>query len=329
MKVLPKISIVTPSFNQAEFLEQTIESVLSQGYPNLEYFVMDGGSNDRSVEIIKKYESHLAGWVSEKDRGQSHAINKGLNLSTGDVFNWLNSDDYYEQGTLQKVGEYFSDPDLNVLCGRSRLFGEGLPSRISPGTDIYPNQLAKTIGQARIDQPETFFRKQLINKIGVVNENLHYLMDRELWIRYLLVFGLNGIKQIPDILVNFRLHNLSKTVSQASKFEKERDDLYFTLASTLINSDESNHFELCFSDSKVLESCDFQIHNAELIRLAIQYFFMLKADELFFQKKFKVAREVLDFEKMDEIRKDRIFKKLNSRLLFPDVVLRLMYNLKS
>ena len=102
MKVLPKISIVTPSFNQAEFLEQTIESVLSQGYPNLEYFVMDGGSNDRSVEIIKKYESHLAGWVSEKDRGQSHAINKGLNLSTGDVFNWLNSDDYYEQAVRRK-----------------------------------------------------------------------------------------------------------------------------------------------------------------------------------------------------------------------------------
>src|ERR1700741_4157141 len=98
---LPTISIVTPSFNQGQFLEQTIDSILSQQYPGLQYIIIDGGSTDNSVEIIKKYEKHLHFWVSEPDKGQSHAINKGLNIATGEVFNWLCSDDYYTPGSLK------------------------------------------------------------------------------------------------------------------------------------------------------------------------------------------------------------------------------------
>src|SRR6056297_3391010 len=103
--MLPKISIVTPSFNQGKFLEKTIKSVIDQNYPHLEYIIIDGGSTDSSLNIIKKYEKHLDYWISEPDRGQSHAINKGLNYCSGQIFNWINSDDYLEPGALFKVAE--------------------------------------------------------------------------------------------------------------------------------------------------------------------------------------------------------------------------------
>jgi glycosyltransferase involved in cell wall biosynthesis len=226
---LPKITIVTPSYNQGHFIEQTICSVLEQGYPNLEYIIIDGGSRDNTVELIKKYEKHLAYWVSEKDKGQSDAINKGLNRATGEIVNWLNSDDYYEKGALNKVGEAFSDPAVNVYCGISRVFGEN-KEYYSGGTDIYAGNLAKSIGWARIDQPETFFRKTVWDNLGGLEQQFHYLMDRDFWVRYLLTYGLGEIKKTNDLLVHFRLHAGSKTVSQQEGFVKEGLNYYFSLA---------------------------------------------------------------------------------------------------
>ncbi|NVO00781.1 MAG: glycosyltransferase, partial [Geobacteraceae bacterium] len=125
MTAPPKITIVTPSYNQGRFLEKTILSVLDQGYPNLEYIVIDGGSTDESVEIIKKYADRLTYWVSEPDRGQSHAINKGFERATGEIFGWLNSDDWYHPGALQAVAEAFAaNPDVGAVVGAGEMVDE-------------------------------------------------------------------------------------------------------------------------------------------------------------------------------------------------------------
>lgn len=224
-----KISIITPSFNQALYLEETIESVLSQGYNNLEYIIIDGGSTDNSVDIIKKYEKHLSYYISEPDKGQSDAIIKGYLKSTGDVINWLNSDDYYEPGALHKVGEAFMNPHVNVYCGISRVFSSG-KDHYTKGTDIYLDNLEKTIAWARIDQPETFMRKEVWNMLGTVDPQYHYLMDKELWIRYLLAYGMTGILKTEHLIAHFRHHEQSKTVSQQDGFISEGFDLFYSMA---------------------------------------------------------------------------------------------------
>ena len=160
----PRISIVTPSFNQGKYIEQTIQSVLNQNYPNLEYIIIDGGSTDNTVEIIKKYETQISYWISEPDKGQTDAINKGFAKCTGDIFNWINSDDYYESGTFHKLAQQFtSDPSVNVVCGKEWGFNDQDPSDkiFFPGS-VISSTVFETIRVGIIDQPCTFFRKKIL-----------------------------------------------------------------------------------------------------------------------------------------------------------------------
>lgn len=226
---LPRISIVTPSYEQGQFIEETIDSVLSQGYDHLEYIIIDGGSQDKTVEIIKKYEKHLSYWVSEPDKGQSHAINKGLSRCTGEIFNWLNSDDYYEPDSFAHIAGVFDREKCDIYCGKSRIFDSTGILFTSRGTDIYPDRLDKTIGRARIDQPESFWRTDILKGIGGINDDLHYLMDRDIWIKYLFANGQEKVFQDDKILVNFRHHDDSKTVSDRSKFKRERNDYFLAM----------------------------------------------------------------------------------------------------
>lgn len=231
----PKISLVTPSFNQAQYIEQTICSVLDQNYPNLEYIIIDGGSTDETISIIKKYEKHLSYWVSEPDKGQTDAINKGLAKCTGEIFNWINSDDYYEPGTFNKLANYFSDNRVDVVCGKEWGFEDRQPEKrtLHKGT-IIGKDLFETVRIGIIDQPCTFFRKEKLKDFFPLYHSLRYVMDRQLWWQYLLKYGQKNILQVEDIFTNFRYHNSSKSISEGSYFEHEFDLLKHSLFRQLI-----------------------------------------------------------------------------------------------
>lgn len=316
--MIPRISIVTPSFNQGQYLEQTIDSVLSQNHPNLEYIIIDGGSTDGSVEIIKKYEKHLDYWTSEKDNGQSHAINKGFVHATGDIFNWLNSDDYYLPDALKTVTEHFVDPSLSVLCAKSRIVQEGKTIKISSGTDIYESNLAKTIGWARIDQPETFFRKSCLDKIGGVNQNLHYVMDKELWMRYLFHFGLDGVKEVDDQLVAFRLHETSKTSTRQLDFEAETNALFYQIATDLDLVDLAVEIAKMGLPKQSIVS-NFNNINDKLCYQSLHYFLLYQYERYYAENQFEKAKSlayILDLGILDQ--NDLVgYKKISHRMNYP------------
>jgi hypothetical protein len=181
----PRISIVTPSYNQGRFIEETIRSVLLQGYPDLEYIITDGGSRDQSVEIIKKYGPWLTYWVSEQDRGQSHAINKGFDRSTGPLLGWLNSDDILLPNALATVAVNLPRLDEPVLiAGRAEIRDVSLTRTILV-VDRIPRTFSDVFSQfdTFFPQPSVFFTREALKLAGVLKEDLHYSMDLELWLR--------------------------------------------------------------------------------------------------------------------------------------------------
>jgi glycosyltransferase involved in cell wall biosynthesis len=181
---LPKISIVTPSYNQGQFLEKTILSVLEQGYPSLEYVIIDGGSSDNSLQIIKKYEAHLDYWISEPDRGQSHAINKGFKQVTGDLLTWLNSDDYYAPKALHEVADmYLTNPMAGAIVGSGKMVDiNGNILFEATRTNITLESLYDWFDEYFL-QPSCFFRREVWTECGQLNEQLSYAMDLDLWIK--------------------------------------------------------------------------------------------------------------------------------------------------
>ncbi|MFQ5353946.1 MAG: glycosyltransferase family 2 protein [Thermodesulfobacteriota bacterium] len=219
MRNLPRISIITPSYNQGHFIEATIRSVLDQGYPNLEYIVMDGGSTDDTISILKKYDNDLK-WVSEPDEGQSHAINKGLAMATGDIVAYLNSDDLYEAGSLQKAADFFtSHPKTMWLTGRCRIIDEQNREFRGFIADYKNFLLARynyniLLITNFICQPATFLRREAIVELGDFDESQHRVMDYEYWLRI-------GRKYRPGIinapLASFRVYRESKTSSSFTR----------------------------------------------------------------------------------------------------------------
>jgi glycosyltransferase involved in cell wall biosynthesis len=225
----PKISIITPSYNQGEYIEATILSVLSQGYPNLEYIIIDGGSTDNTCSIIKKYEDKIAYWVSEPDNGQSDAINKGLKVVSGDIVNWLNSDDELYPNALFNIGKaFYENPNVTCCIGRIEMFNED--GSLGVTSSVFSPLLEQCIGFGKVNQPSMYFSTKCHKEIGLIDLRMNYLMDTEWFLRYLLVYGNKTILDIDIVFSRFRYHNESKTVSQAEKFRFERDSMYYSLA---------------------------------------------------------------------------------------------------
>lgn len=288
----PKITIVTPSFNQGQYLEETIRSVIDQEYPNLEYIVIDGGSSDRSIEIIRKYEKYITYWVSEPDKGQSEAINKGLKRATGDLFNWLNSDDYLEKGALHKLAKaYLDHPEKKIFCFKL----EKLTADKKELSDrlVNPADEIECYCDPVITQPSMFYKREVINQLQHLNTKLHYCMDYEWWLKFIILYGPSAIYASNDVFAVYRMHPESKTFTS---YEKFIDDIATILHSILLQLNMKKYQELLERNFLINSTYSFNIAisiDKALAERMIVYFCLKWGHLIYNKKNFLFAKDVL------------------------------------
>ena len=246
-----RVSIITPSFNQGEYLEETIQSVLNQTYDNIEYLIIDGGSKDNSVEIIKKYEQQIAYWVSEPDSGQAEAINKGLKKATGDLLCWINSDDIFNSEDIaQRVEQFHAHPECDMIYGD-----------IEQGTDLEHKQIRKgrqtdiskmlKRAECPIPQQSAMWHRRVVEKVGYLEEKWHVLLDREYFTR---IAASCRIQYIPGAVGFFRFHKQSKSILEQIKWADELpiyyesifDDNLYDLEPQYLSCRNDSLFEIYF-----------------------------------------------------------------------------------
>ena len=231
MSNTPLISIITPSYNQGQFLEATIRSVLEQDYPRLEYIVIDGGSTDNSPQIIERYASRLAYWESQPDRGQAHAINKGLQRAQGDILGWLNSDDLLLPGVVSQAVQIFNQhPEVDAVYGRLERIDERGELLLTPSLpkDRVDFNIEHVLDECVVNQPGSFWRRAVMERVGLLDERLRYSLDYEYWIRLALAGA--HFMHLSEPVARFRLSSASKTVGRTAVFAQEQLQVLETLA---------------------------------------------------------------------------------------------------
>jgi glycosyltransferase involved in cell wall biosynthesis len=272
----PLVTIVTPSYNQGRFIEATITSVLNQGYPNLEYLVIDGGSTDNTLDILKQYDGKLK-WISEKDKGQSDAINKGFKLARGEIVAWLNSDDTYEPGAIQAAVDYFNKHDnVALVYGEGDIIDEfGLKVKRFDATQDFDLWTLIHVWDY-IMQPATFFRRDALKQVNYLDENLHWCMDWDLWIKLALRYDVGFINQV---FANSREYAETKTSTGGWKRFREIISLmrkygnkkyppgWFLYGASTLYANNSNNKLSKFISSAVM----FVVHNHVHKNLPIKY----------------------------------------------------------
>jgi len=210
MTIQPLVSIITPSFNQARYIEATIQSVLTQDYPKIEYIIVDGGSTDNTVAIIKKHEGRIAWWVSEQDQGQTDAINKGFARAQGKILAWLNSDDTYEPGAISAAVNYLqAHPEVGMVYGDCNFINEEGHVIGKFGSAQTDQQLLRQ-GYVHIPQQTMFFRADLWKQVGPLDPSFYFAMDYDLWTR---ISARAELTYVPQMWANFRLHTTGKTIA--------------------------------------------------------------------------------------------------------------------
>lgn len=202
----PLVSVITPSMNQGNYIEETIASVIAQDYPSIEHIIIDGGSEDGTLDILRKYDGQIT-WSSEPDRGQSHAINKGLERARGSIIGWLNSDDLYAPGAVSKAVDFLqANPHYAMVYGEADIINEVGQKISSYRTE--PFDLGRMAKHCPISQPSAFIRADVFRTIGGVDEDIHFCMDMDLWFR---IGQKHTIGFLPDLLAKSRWHASNKT----------------------------------------------------------------------------------------------------------------------
>jgi hypothetical protein len=287
-----RVSIVTPSFNQGRFLEETIRSVLLQGYPDLEYVVIDGGSTDESIEIIRKYEDWLTFWVSEKDSGQADAINKGFSHTTGEICAYLNSDDVFLPGALCNVNFFFEkNPEAAVAYGDCQIIDES-----SAVNDLWISpefHLTELFFRCYIAQPATFWRRSKTSSVGEFNAAMHYAFDYQMWLR-MAAAGLL-FSRVPLTLAQHRKADGTKTVSRPEAFTAEiisslENFFRSSTSAAALKSLEADAYAIASLNHALL---NFRLGNCDEAQNALNETFRFSSDLIARQRE-RVIRAIVD-----------------------------------
>jgi glycosyltransferase involved in cell wall biosynthesis len=221
----PRLTIVTPSYNQGRFIEETIRSILLQGYPDLEYIIIDGGSSDETFSILDKYSEWIAHWVSEPDKGQADALNKGIAVATGTIFNWINSDDLLLPNSLKLIASNFVECD--AVAAQCVNFGAGEPDTVITSSSLSAYNLVTGSQETVFHQPALWLHLHNVRECGGIDSRYHYSFDWDLTIRYLYLFP--RVRYVHGPVAKFRLHPSSKTVAEGHKMHDDRVNLFAKL----------------------------------------------------------------------------------------------------
>ena len=328
----PKITIITPSYNQGQYIEATIQSILGQNYPYLEYLIFDGGSNDNTVPILKKYDEQITYWESKKDKGQTHAINKGFEKASGEIITWINSDDVLMPNVLFEIAKVFNETiaEVGVIHGASIPFND--KKEYEPDYGFIPCTKERCLAGMAFPQPASFIRKKYWDSLHPIAENLHFGMDYELFSKLSLVCE---FKHIDLVISKNRLHVNSKTLSNQMGFYfdwhqvfcQRLKDLNLKELSKLLEDKLPNKLnEDVFTQPNTISN--IKINSKELVFYHYCYLYKYAYWSADFKRAKKIKKFIGNQYSKERIQSEKEIGSINKRLLFPVIFIRLYRKLK-